>query len=170
MEERKITYYLILDEIIGKREGYDDYIFRDNGWVPDTRMMITRRLYGIDFSEPEDSPYAAGNTDIMDELEEISEEAALRLMAGQQLRALVRKWKTEFIARKRKWDESPGWPAKLVETRFRLGGQEWSIKPLDIGLTTDGWDQGFMETIQDEMEADLRKIGAADIKSYGFVD
>ena len=68
------------------------------------------------------------------------------------------------------WDKNPKWPSKLVETRFYLGGQTWSIGPTDIGLTRDGWDQGFMETVQDEMEADLKRIGATEIVSFGFLD
>ena len=170
MEEKKITYYLIKGRMLGKREDDKDYLYGEEGWIPDVSMEIMKRLYGFDPSEPEDSPYAVGNTDIMEELEEIGCEKAEKWMAGKLLQGLVRKWKIKFADRKAEWDKNPKWPSKLVETRFYLGGQTWSIGPTDIGLTRDGWDQGFMETIRDEMEADLKKIGATEIVSFGFLD
>ena len=115
MEEKKIAYYLIKGRMLGKREDDKDYLYGEEGWIPDVSMEIMKRLYGFDPSEPEDSPYAVGNTDIMEELEEIGCEKAEKWMAGKLL-------------------------------------------------------QGFMETIQDEMEADLKKIGATEIVSFGFLD
>lgn len=38
------------------------------------------------------------------------------------------------------------------------------------GLTCDCWDQGFMETIQSDIEKDLKAYGATDIYSFGFLD
>ena len=82
----KKTYYLIKERILGKREEDEeirDYLFLNGAWMPDYRMKIFSYLMGFDPSEPEDSPYAVGNSDIMDEIEEISEE---------QAEALVTKW------------------------------------------------------------------------------
>ncbi len=39
-----------------------------------------------------------------------------------------------------------------------------------IGLDGDGWNQGFMETVQGDMEKDLKMVGATEIHSYGFID
>ncbi len=62
------------------------------------------------------------------------------------------------------------WPAKFVETIFVLGGEKWSLGTGAIGLDGDGWNQGFMETVQSDMEEDLKKVGATEIHSYGFID
>ena len=83
---------------------------------------------------------------------------------------LREKWKKDFREDKARWDSQPGWPAKLVETKCVLNGCEISILPPDVGLTYDGWDQGFMETVQAEMKKDLEAYGATDIRSYGFLD
>ena len=53
---------------------------------------------------------------------------------------------------------------------FKLYGQKFSLGPTDIGLTSDAWDQGFMETVQSTMEKDLREAGATEIQSFGFID
>ena len=53
---------------------------------------------------------------------------------------------------------------------FKLYGQKFSLGPTDIGLTSDAWDQGFMETVQGFMEKDLWEAGATEIQSFGFID
>ncbi len=79
-------------------------------------------------------------------------------------------WKNKFRKQKEEWDKNRGWPSKLVKTVFTLNGIEYSIKPEDIGLTNDGWDQGFMESIQGEIKKDLEKYGAVDVCNLGFID
>lgn len=86
------------------------------------------------------------------------------------IRKLYKKWKIQFAEKKMEWDRDPGWPAKLVETTFKLYGQEYSLGPTDIGLSSDPWDQGFMESVQGIMKKDLEKEGATDICNYGFID
>ena len=71
---------------------------------------------------------------------------------------------------KAEWDKKPGWPAKLVETRFTLNGFEYTLNPNDIGLSSDCWDQGFMEHFQGQMTKDLNAIGAIDIYNAGLLD
>lgn len=61
---------------------------------------------------------------------------------------LKEKWKECFREAKEKWDQDPGWPAKLVSTTFVLNGVEYTIEPPDLGLSYDPWNQGFMESIQ----------------------
>ena len=51
------------------------------------------------------------------------------------IRKLCKKWKIQFEEKKMEWDRDPGWPAKLVETTFKLYGQEYSLGPTDIGLS-----------------------------------
>ena len=174
MEEKKTVYYLIYDRVIAKRdkdgECDRDYIFREGKWVHDSDHVIMDHLVGYDPSEPEDSPYRFGSTSILMEMEEISFEQAIPIMNQQILDALKNKWKEEFAAQKEEWDKKPGWPAKLVETKFMLNGQKYSIFPSDIGFTDDCWDQGFMETIQSDIERDLKEYGAMNIYNLGFLD
>ena len=64
-----------------------------------------------------------------------------------------------------------GWPAKLVETRFKLDGVKYSITPDMIGLKQgDCWDEGLMEYLQYDLGEDLKEIGATDICHIGFID
>ena len=85
----KTTYYLILEKTVGKRESdenyYHDYLFKNGEWVPDTEWAIQDRLVGYDSTEPPGSPYGFGSMSIMDEIEEISEEEARRLIKKEPL-------------------------------------------------------------------------------------
>ena len=77
------------------------------------------------------------------------------MMINQQiLNFLKNKWKTEFVKKKAKWDKDP----------------EYTLLPKDIGLTSDCWDQGFMESIQSDIKKDLKEYGAYDIYNFGFID
>ena len=87
MEEVNITYYLVWNRLLAKREEDEktskDYIFVDGKWVPDEKYIIMDHLMGYDPSEPEDSPYSIGSTSIMMEMKEISEENAVEIMNQQ---------------------------------------------------------------------------------------
>ena len=78
-------YYLIYNHIVGKRNLYSDYhsdnwLFKDGRWVPDEEFVIMDHLMGYDPSEPSDSPYAIGSTDVLLEMDEISEMEAMALI------------------------------------------------------------------------------------------
>ena len=88
----------------------------------------------------------------------------------QILFELKEKWKECFREAKKKWDQDPGWPAKLVSTTFVLNGVTYTIEPPDLGLSYDPWDQGFMESIQRYIRADLEECGATDVYNTGFLD
>ena len=82
-------YYLIYDRIVGKREIYsdrhsDNWLFKNGKWVPDTGFVIMDHLIGYDPSKPEDSPYRIGSTDVLMEMDEISEEEAMRLTEKEE--------------------------------------------------------------------------------------
>ena len=83
----KTTYYLIRERLVGKREyetdGFTDYLFLEGRWTFDSSMTILKYLMGFDETEPEDSPYAVGNSDIMDEIQEIPEEDAMKTITLQ---------------------------------------------------------------------------------------
>ena len=174
MEEKDVYYFRVWKSVIGKRvkrgEYYDDYLFKSGKWIVDDEYVIMDHLMGFDPTEPEDSPYRIGSTSVFMEMDEISEETAISLMNHQILSILKNEWKSKFREKKEEWDKKPGWPAKLVETIFTLNGIKYSIKPEDIGLSSDGWDQGFMESIQGEIEKDLESYGAADVYNLGFLD
>ena len=166
----KITYYLIRETLLGKRDQAGDHLYGEGAWKPDVRNVIRDHLIGYDPYEPDDSPYKTGNLSIMDEIEEITEQEAVKLINEQIIDRLKDKWKKEFASRKEKWDKDPGWPAKLVESQFTLNGNRYTIKPNDLGLDDDCWDQGFMETIQGDLSKDLEESGATDICNFGFLD
>lgn len=83
---------------------------------------------------------------------------------------LKEKWKECFREAKEKWNQDPGWPAKLVSTTFVLNGVKYTIEPPDLGLSYDPWDQGFMESIQGDIRKDLEECGATDVYNTGFLD
>ncbi len=73
-----ITYYLIRERRLGKAQE-DGYFLFDNGeWSPDERNVILDHLMGFDPSD--DSFYGFGNAQIMDEMEELTEEQAIAFM------------------------------------------------------------------------------------------
>ena len=74
------TYYLILNKQLGKEEDGKYYLYTNGSWVPDTKSTILGRLMGFDPSEPADSPYAMGNMDIMDTIEPITEQQAIKFI------------------------------------------------------------------------------------------
>ena len=75
-------YYLILGRRLGKKDGGKYFILRDGAWAQDDNNEIMDRLMGYDPSEPPESPYGIGSTDVMDEIEEISYEQARVLSGG----------------------------------------------------------------------------------------
>lgn len=73
-------YYLINDSLVGKMESGGYYLYQDGEWKADDKCEIMDRLHGYDPSEPPDSPYGFGNSSIMNEIREISEEEAQELI------------------------------------------------------------------------------------------
>ncbi|MBR4456946.1 MAG: hypothetical protein IKS32_12145 [Solobacterium sp.] len=76
MSESKTVYCLIRKRIPGKIVHGNHYVYENGDWKPDNEHIIADCIYGYDASEEPDSPYGFGNTDIMDELEYITEEEA----------------------------------------------------------------------------------------------
>ena len=72
------VYYLIRERRLGKKEDDGYFLYKDSEWVPDTRNVILDLLMGYD--PYDDTPYGFGSLSIMDEIEEISEEAAKAFM------------------------------------------------------------------------------------------
>ncbi|MCR4740927.1 MAG: hypothetical protein K5886_11805 [Lachnospiraceae bacterium] len=76
------AYYLIWDSLVGKQEDCRYYIFRNGQWEPDRESIIMDHLMGYDPSEPPGSPYGFGSGSVMDEMDEISYEEAMKLIGG----------------------------------------------------------------------------------------
>ena len=78
-----ITYYLIRERRLGKSQE-DGYYLYDNGqWIVDERNVIIDHLMGFDPND--DSFYGFENAQIMDEMEEITEEQAIAFMNQREL-------------------------------------------------------------------------------------
>lgn len=173
MSKKQPTYYLIKGKILGKRSGEKrilDRLFIDGQWRRDVYHVIQDHLIGYDPFGPDDSPYGIGSLSVIDEMEEISGEKMKEIMGPQIVKYLKKKWIGDFQEEKQEWDRDPGWPAKLVVTKFTLFGTEYAIRPKDLGWDGDGFDQGFMESVQDKMEEDLKAVGAEHVFSDGFLE
>lgn len=76
------VYYEITDLKLIAKLGDGPYIYDPKqGWVIDKEFRLLDRLLGYDASEPKDSPYAIGNTDMLNRVREISKEEAEKLIA-----------------------------------------------------------------------------------------
>ncbi|MCI9075076.1 MAG: hypothetical protein HFH10_04625 [Dorea sp.] len=77
-----VTYYRIKDlNLIGKMQDNIPYIYiTEQGWAADTNNILMDRIMGYDETEPKGSPYAIGNSSIMELVEEISEDEAERFI------------------------------------------------------------------------------------------
>ena len=71
----KTEYYLIKDKFLGKYEDRNYYLLKEEGWSIDNERYIMGKLIGYDASD-DDTPYAIGNTEIMDQIQKISKEEA----------------------------------------------------------------------------------------------
>ena len=171
MEIKKMKYYLLKDSgLVAKGDEWHYWIYYDYEWHKDTESIVRGKLIGYDPSEPADSPYAIGSTSIMNEIEQISYEKAMHIIGEQIVDNLIHKWSEQFREQKEEWDRKPEWPAKLVETSFFLFDARITLKPEDLGLPKGPEDEGFMESIQKELEKDLAEAGATEIESSGSLD
>ena len=74
----KAQYYWISDlELVGKRTGDYDYIYRGGYWQADMRRLISNRLHGFDSTADADDPYGYGSTDLLDSIDKITREEAM---------------------------------------------------------------------------------------------
>ena len=81
MEE--LRYYLIKDRLLGKYEDGKYFLYINDRWEPDRNYVIFSKLNGYDPYESDDSPYGWGSTSVMDEIEEIGEKEAEKIMEGE---------------------------------------------------------------------------------------
>ena len=87
MEEEGTTYYYIKSKkLFAKSTSSGDYIYKNGEWSKDTKHLVCDRLLGYDPSD--DSPYGIGNTDIMEDLEKITEEEFKKNLMSNQNKVL----------------------------------------------------------------------------------
>lgn len=171
MEVKKLNYYLLKDSrLVAKGYRNKNWIYYDYEWRKDMEGIVWGKLMGYDPSEPADSPYGIGSTSVMGEIKQISYEEATSIITEQIIVNLIHKWSEQFREQKKEWNQSPEWSAKFVETSFCLFDKRYTLKPEDLGLPEGPEDEGFMESIQKEIEKDLAAVGATEIESTGFPD
>ncbi|MBR2701326.1 MAG: hypothetical protein IKE77_04490 [Erysipelotrichaceae bacterium] len=86
--ENDVTYYVIRDSLLGKHDKREDdgyYLYINGEWQRDINHIILGYLFGFDPSEEDDSPYAMGNDDIMDQIEELTAEQAQETMNHDEI-------------------------------------------------------------------------------------
>lgn len=79
----KTIYYRFTDSpLIGKCADENKfYLFhKESGWTEDTKNLINDTLHGYDPSEPEDSSFGFGESEIENEIEEISEQEEMDII------------------------------------------------------------------------------------------
>lgn len=173
METETMQYYILENRGIlarGRNFRFEIYDFIKRVWVEDSEHIVSDALMGYDPSEPEGSPYGIGNTSIMAEVKSVSREDAMCLIGKQEVRNLIETWKRELPEKKKEWDKKPGWPAKHVTTEFNLHGNRFVILPEDLIERPDSYDEGFIESVQKDLEKDLKAIGACEITHTGNLD
>ena len=173
MKETEFNYYLMQDRgIVARGVYFDNWIFDFDSreWIKDTKCIISDALMGYDPGEPEGSPYGIGSTSEMDEIKHIDYKTAMQFISDTIVQNLINKWKGKYAQAKAEWDKKPKWPAKQVSTSFYLYGKRYVLKPEDFGWDKTSFDEGFMESIQKELEKDLMAVGATEITSSGELD
>lgn len=74
------TYYVIRGTRLGKMEDGNYYLFENGKWIPDTKNTIQDYLMGFDPCEPAGSPYGIGSMSIIDQIEEIPQKEAIKMI------------------------------------------------------------------------------------------
>lgn len=85
-----IKYYLITNKLLVKGDVLSPkgglvenaFVYRDGNWQEVNPNIINDRIIGFD--QFDDSAFGMGNAEIMDELQEISEEEANNLIKGRE--------------------------------------------------------------------------------------
>ena len=70
-------FYLIGGNRLLYMDGRESFEYINNEWIKINNTEITDRLMGYDPSEPSDSPYAIGNTDIISSIKELTLEQVI---------------------------------------------------------------------------------------------
>ena len=148
-------YYFKKDDLIIKKMGHDFSVYEYGEFIYDN--SIQSYYFKDEYLEN-------------GELIEIDYIKAYLIINEKIINKLFAKREEDFKDKKKAWNENPGWPAKIVSTRFVLNNIVYTLYPCDVCDGVDYWDDGFMETIQKYIEKDLQEVGATNIYSTGFLD
>ena len=169
IKEDKTSYYIIGTSLIGKREFKDssDWLFSSAQWEPDNDGMIDMLLNGVDITKQSLDSFFPEHLKLINEIHPIDTKEAMEKITDQTLSFLIDMWAEKYAVAAKEWSENPKWYSKLVSTSFVMNGVKRTIKPSDLKVSAD---DAFMESIQDELEKDLREYGAYDIVNCGMMD
>lgn len=79
MDMEELEYYYVKHKnLVGIKKGMSTYSYQYGEWIRD--VCIMDYIVGYDDSEEKGSPYAFGNFDLMDRIEEISIDKAIELI------------------------------------------------------------------------------------------
>lgn len=67
-----MKFYIIDNNRLLCTNRIETFEYINNNWIERDNSEITDRLLGFDSSEPNDSPYVIGNTEIMESIKELT--------------------------------------------------------------------------------------------------
>jgi hypothetical protein len=143
-------YYLIDKDLLVRTDSQGFHVFHDARWV----LTVKSSNMSADQSE--------------ERIKEISPQEAAKIAGKQLYDFLTEKWKVDFLEEKLEWYKNPKWYAKMVKTDYCYEGITYHLWPQNLNIRSN--QQGFMESVQDEIEKDLIKYGATEVYSHGMLD
>ena len=87
-EEKDCKFYLVENNRLFCTCNNETFELKNNEWIKANNNEITERLMGYDSSEPSDSPYAIGNTDIMSSIKELTLEETIEKYGEKTIRKI----------------------------------------------------------------------------------
>ncbi|MBO4457854.1 MAG: hypothetical protein J5802_09050 [Butyrivibrio sp.] len=172
IKEDKSSYYLIGTGLIGKRDPKDnsDWLFMDGKWTPDDEKIIEKLLNGEDLTKQSFKTFDPEVVELINDICNLEKAEAMEKITDQTIAFLKFQWADKYADPAKAWAENPKWYAKLVSTSFTMNGIRKELTPSDLDVDAGIEKDGFMESIQRELEQDLRNYGAYDISSFGMMD
>lgn len=172
IKEDKSSYYLIGAGMLGKRDpkNNSDWLFIDGKWTLDDEKIIEKLLNGEDLTKQSFNTFDPEVIEILNKISSIEKTEAMEKITDQTIAFLKFQWSEKYADLAKAWSENPKWYAKLVSTSFTMNGIKREITPSDLDVDAGIEKDGFMESIQHELEKDLRDYGAYDIFSFGMMD
>lgn len=95
-EEKDCKFYLVENNRLFCTYNNETFELKNNEWIKANNNEITDRLMEYDSSEPSDSPYAIGNTDIMSSIKELTLEKTIEKYGEKTIRKIKKVSKEAF--------------------------------------------------------------------------
>lgn len=87
-KETECKFYLVENNRLFCTYNNETFELKNNEWIKANSNEITDRLMGYDSSEPSDSTYAIGNTDIMSSIKELTLEETIEKYGEKTIRKI----------------------------------------------------------------------------------